>query len=182
MKKLLLGLIPLALLISCDKSEVYTPVNQNQKVTIGYRLIESNSMTRAIAGEEVIYDIQQTLPTQVDLILKNGTEQFVVRTNQEASISVGAYTYSGVAYAGQLGDQINNGAYLTASPYITFAGNLEIVKGTSQYYVNGTYKSFAIIVDYDEILTAEYKTYSGEWKPIPFTRFDNVGVIFAQDL
>ena len=180
MKKLLLGLIPLALLISCDKSEVYTPVSKTQKVIIGYRLVEQNTMpTKALAGEEIVFAISQDLPTQVDLILKNGTEQFVVKTHQETEIAEGTYTYSGTSYGGQVGEQISTGCYFTVSPYITFAGSLEIVKGTSQYYVNGTYKSFAIVVDYDEIASAEYK--KGEnWLPLTFNRHDNAGVIFAQ--
>ena len=180
MKKLLLGLIPLALLISCDKSDVITPVNQNQKVIIGYRLVEQNSMpTKALAGEEIVFAISQDLPTQVDLILKNGSEQFVVKTHQETEIAAGTYTYSGTSYGGQVGEPITTGCYFTVSPYITFAGSLEIIKGTSQYYVNGTYKSFAIIVDYDEIASAEYK--KGEiWLPLTFNRHDNAGVIFAQ--
>ena len=180
MKKLLLGLIPLALLISCDKSEEITPVNKTQKVIIGYRLVEQNAMpTKALAGEEIVFAISQDLPTQVDLILKNGTEQFVVKTHQETEIAEGTYTYSGTSYGGQVGEQVNTGCYFTASPYITFAGSLEIVKGTSQYYVNGTYKSFAIIVDFDEIASAEYK--KGEnWLPLTFNRHDNAGVIFAQ--
>ena len=180
MKKLLLGLIPLALLISCDKSDVITPVNQNQKVIIGYRLVEQNTMpTKALAGEEIVFAISQDLPTQVDLILKNGSEQFVVKTHQETEIAAGTYTYSGTSYGGQVGEPITTGCYFTVSPYITFAGSLEIIKGTSQYYVNGTYKSFAIIVDYDEIASAEYK--KGEiWLPLTFNRHDNAGVIFAQ--
>ena len=179
MKKLLLGLIPLALLISCDKSDVIYSQDK-QKVTIGYRLVEQNAMpTKALAGEEIVFAISQDLPTQVDLILKNGTEQFVVKTHQETEIAEGTYTYSGTSYGGQVGEQVTTGCYFTASPYITFAGSLEIVKGTSQYYVNGTYKSFAIIADFDEIASAEYK--KGEnWLPLTFNRHDNAGVIFAQ--
>lgn len=179
MKKLLLGLIPLALLISCDKSDTIQ-VSQTQKVTIGYRLVEQNTMpTKALAGEEIVFAISQDLPTQVDLILKNGSEQFVVKTHQETEIAAGTYTYSGTSYGGQVGEQINTGCYFTVSPYITFAGSLEIIKGTSQYYVNGTYKSFAIVVDYDEIASAEYK--KGEnWLPLTFNRHDNAGTIFAQ--
>lgn len=171
--------MPVFALISCDKSEEIR-VSNTQKVTIGYRLVESNAMpTKALAGEEIVFAIQQDLPTQVDLILKNGSEQFVVRTQVETEIAEGTYTYSGTSYGGMVSEQINTGSYLTASPYITFAGTLEIVKGTSQYYVNGTYKSFAIIVDYDEIASAEYK--KGEnWLPLTFNRHDNAGVIFAQ--
>ena len=180
MKKLLLGLIPLALLISCDKSDVIYSQVSTQKVTIGYRLVEQNTMpTKALAGEEIVFAISQDLPTQVDLIFKNGSEQFVVKTHQETEIAAGTYTYSGTSYGGQVGEQINTGCYFTVSPYITFAGSLEIIKGTSQYYVNGSYKSFAIVVDYDEIASAEYK--KGEvWLPLTFNRHDNAGVIFAQ--
>lgn len=166
--------------ISCQKSEWESDVI---KATFGYRLVESNSMylTKAITNEEIIFDIQQKLPSSVNLTFKpQSGNEFVVQTGVETDIAVGTYTVSGYSSGGQVGDPINSGCYFTWMPYITFAASVDIIKGQSQYFVNGTYKSFAIVVDYDEISKAQYKNISGQWKDVEFLRFDNAGLIFAQ--
>lgn len=181
MKKLFVIFACVALMLSCSK-----PVIEESnivKATFGYRLVESNSMylTKAMSNEEIIYDIQQKLPSSVNLNFKpqSGSE-FVVQTGVETEIAVGTYTVSGLSYGGQVGDAINNGCYFTWMPYITFSSTVEIIKGQSQYYINGVYKSFAIAVDFDEISKAQYKNNQSQWKDIDFLRFDNVGLIFAQ--
>ena len=115
MKKLILGLIPLALLLSCEKNEV---AETKQNVTIGYRLIEENSMTRAMANEDILNDISQCLPTQIDLILRNSVgTQSVVKSGTEVSLELGAYSITGSSYGTQVGDKVNNNSYFTSSPY-----------------------------------------------------------------
>lgn len=178
MKKLILGLIPLALMLSCEKNEV---AETKQNVTIGYRLIEENSMTRAMANEDILNDISQCLPSQVDLILRNSVgTQSVVKSGTEVSLELGAYSITGSSYGTQVGDKVNNNSYFTSSPYITISGNIDVVKGTNKYYVNGTFKSMAFCVDYGETASAEYKNNAGEWKTLQLITYDNIGLIFFQ--
>lgn len=160
---------------SCQKE------NELVRFKIDYSLTEQNSMyTKAIPSEQVTDAIEQSLPSSVSLVLKdaNGGVK-VVTSGQETALPPGTYSVTGSSYGGQVGEAINTNCYFTNQPYITISDQITISQGVSDYVVNGTYKSFAIAVDYDEISSATYEHPNGNAN-VPFQRFDNLGLVFAQ--
>lgn len=161
---------------SLDKEKLVT-------FTVGYRLVDNNSMyaTKAVANEEILYAIQQSLPSSVALVFRSSTGvQTAVTTGVETTLSAGTYTVTGISYGSQLGDLVNTNCYFTDKPYVIFEDTITITEGVTRYTVSGSFKSFAIVVDYDEISSATYKNISSVSKEVPFQRFDNLGLIFAQ--
>ena len=148
---------------------------------VSYSLIDENSLTKAIPHEQVLNAVSQSLPTSISLVFKdeNGVVS-VVNSGTETTLAPGTYTVTGSSYGGQVGDIINTNCYFTYQPYIVISDQITITKGVSNYVVNGTIKSFAIAVDYDEISTATYKTSTSESMEVPFKRYDNLGFIYAQ--
>lgn len=181
--KLLTILLVSLCAFACSKASV-TPekdVYSAVQVTFDYALVESNSMyTKAIANEDVVFAIRQCLPQSVTLLLRNSQGSVVtVQTGVEVSLPEGSYSVTGSYNSASLGDFVNNSSHFTANPYITFDTRVEIVKGTSSYTVTGTYRSFAIVIDYDETASATYTALSSQEVSVPFQRFDNIGVVFA---
>ena len=152
-------------------------------IIVDYRLVESNSMygTKAIANEQVLFAISQVLPVQVNLTFKNSSGvSTTVKTGEKTKLAEGVYSVTGTSFGGQLGDQINANCYFTSVPYIVFSSSITVASGVSNYTVNGSFRSFAIVVDYDETLKAQYQNYQNQWKDVPFTTLDNVGLVFVQ--
>lgn len=147
---------------------------------VDYRLVESHSMyaTKAVTNEDILFAIQRTLPTSVQLIFKNSSGvETVVNSGERTKLPADHYNVTGTYMAGSLGD-ITTDVKFTASPYITFYSSLDIVQGVANYTVNGTFKSLALTIDYAETL----KGYYNETKEIPFQKYDDLGIIFVQGL
>lgn len=147
---------------------------------VDYRLVESNSMyaTKAVTNEDVLFAIQQSLPATVQLVFKNSAgASTVVNSGERTKLAADHYSVTGTYYPGSLGD-ITTDVKFTATPYITFYASLDIVQGVANYTVNGTFKSFALTIDYDE--TA--KGYYNENKEIPFQKYDDLGIVFIQGM
>lgn len=136
--------------------------------------------TRAVANEEVVFDIQQCLPTSIALVLQGSTGTYTIKSGEETQVPVGTYNVTGTSFGSQVGDLINTNCYFTDKPYITINTSVTIVEGTSSYSVTAKFNSFCIVVDFDEIAKATYKNISAASKEITFNRFDNVGLIFCQ--
>lgn len=134
--------------------------------------------TKAVSNEDILFAISRSLPTSVQLIFKNSSgSQTVVNSGERTRIPADHYSVTGTYIAGSLGE-ITTDVKFTASPYITFYGSLDIVQGVSNYTVNGTFKSLALTIDYDETL----KGYYNETKEIPFQKYDELGLIFVQGM
>ena len=147
---------------------------------VDYRLVESNSMyaTKAVTNEDVLFAIQQTLPATVQVVFKNSAgASTVVNSGERTKLAADHYSVTGSYIPGSLGD-ITTDVKFTAMPYITFYASLDIVQGVANYTVNGTFKSFALTIDYDE--TA--KGYHNENKEIPFQKYDDLGLVFVQGM
>ena len=171
------------MLLACAK--VSKPTEKLVTVTFDYRLVEENSMyvTKAIANEEVVFDIQQCLPSSISLVLQGtGTTKgtYTIKSGEATQVPVGTYNVTGTSFGAQIGDLINTNCYFTDKPYITINTSVTIVEGTSQYSVVARFNSFCIVVDFDEITKATYKNISAATKEITFNRYDNVGLIFCQ--
>lgn len=171
------------MIFSCNK--VNTDTEKLVNVVFNYRLVESNSMyaTKAMANEAILLDIQSCLPEYISLVIQ-GTNQttgtYTVKSGEETQIPVGTYRVSGAFYSGQVGDLINTNCYFTSQPYISINTNITIVEGTTNYSVPATFNSFAFVIDYDEVKTAQYRDISYLLKNVPFQRFDNIGLVFCQ--
>lgn len=149
-------------------------------VIVDYRLVESNSMygTKAVTNEDVLFAISQTLPSTVQLVFKNSAgASTVVNSGERTKLAADHYSVTGSYIPGSLGD-ITTDVKFTATPYITFYASLDIVQGVANYTVNGTFKSFALTIDYDE--TA--KGYYNENKEIPFQKYDDLGIVYVQGM
>lgn len=147
---------------------------------VDYRLVESNSMydTKAVTNEDVLFAIQQTLPATVQLVFKNSAgASTVVNSGERTKLAADHYSVTGTYIAGSLGD-ITTDVKFTASPYITFYNSLDIVQGVSNYTINGTFKAFALAIDYDETLRAIYN----ENQVVPFQKYDDLGIVFIQGI
>ena len=145
---------------------------------VDYRLVESNSMyaTKAVTNEDILFAISQTLPSTVQLVFKNSAgASTVVNSGERTKLAADHYSVTGSYIPGSFGE-ITTDVKLTASPYITFFASLDIVKGISNYVVNGEFKSFALAIDYDETSRGLYN----ETKEIPFQKYDDLGLIFIQ--
>lgn len=176
MKKILSLLFVLFSCISCTKEKDNGLVD----FVVDYRLVESNSMyaTKAVTNEDVLFAIQQTLPATVQLVFKNSAgASTVVNSGERTKLAADHYSVTGTYIAGSLGE-ITTDVKFTASPYITFYGSLDIVQGVSNYTVNGTFKAFALAIDYDETV----KGYYNETKEIPFQKYDDLGLVFVQGM
>ena len=183
LKVVLAFVASLALFVSCAKDAEL----QNEETvtfTLGYRLVDSNSMygTKAVANEEVLFAITQCLPESINLVFKkSGSSSSVsVTTGTETTLAVGTYTVTGTFFGDQVGDLIGQSCYFANKPYLTFNTTLEIVAGTSNYIVNGTINSFAIVADYDEVSAVSYYNNQSALKTLNMLRFDNMGLIFCQ--
>ena len=155
------------------------------EVTLNYRLVEENSMyaTKAMTNEEVVFDIQQCLPSTISLVLQGTgttTGVYTIKSGEATQVPVGTYNVTGTSFGNQVGDLINSNCYFTDKPYITINTSVTIVEGTSSYTVAAKFNSFCIVVDFDEITKATYKNISAATKEITFNRYDNVGLIFCQ--
>ena len=179
-KKFLFFMLASLMLLACTKTS--EPTEKLVNVTLNYRLVEENSMyaTRAVANEEVVFDIQQCLPTSIALVLQGSTGTYTIKSGEETQVPVGTYNVTGTSFGNQVGDLINTNCYFTDKPYITINTSVTIVEGTSSYSVAAKFNSFCIVVDFDEIAKATYKNISAASKEITFNRFDNVGLIFCQ--
>lgn len=147
---------------------------------VDYRLVESNSMyaTKAVTNEDVLFAIQQTLPATVQLVFKNSAgASTVVNSGERTKLAADHYSVTGSYIPGSLGD-ITTDVKFTATPYITFYASLDIVQGVANYTVNGTFKSFALTIDYDETT----KGYYNENKEIPFQKYDDLGIVYVQGM
>lgn len=176
MKKILSLLFVFLFCISCTKEKDNGLVG----FVVDYRLVESNSMyaTKAVTNEDVLFAIQQTLPATVQLVFKNSAgASTVVNSGERTKIAADHYSVTGSYIPGSLGD-ITTDVKFTATPYITFYASLDIVQGVANYTVNGTFKSFALTIDYDE--TA--KGYYNENKEIPFQKYDDLGIVYVQGM
>ena len=183
LKVMLAFVASLALFVSCAKDS--EPQGEELVTfTLGYRLVDSNSMygTKAIANEEVLFAITQCLPESVNLVFKKSgsSSSISVTTGTETTLTVGTYTVTGTSYGDQVGDLIGPSCCFTNKPYLTFNTTLEIVAGTTNYTVNGTINSFAIVADYDEVSTVSYYNNQSALKTLNMLRFDNMGLIFCQ--
>lgn len=170
----------LSLFASCEKEQ---HTSELVSFKVGYRLVDPNSMyqTKAIPNEEVAHSIAQCLPTSISLVFKDTNGGVVVvNSGAETTLPAGTYTVTGTSYGEQVGDLINTNCYLTHEPYIVISDQITISKDVTEYTVSGTFKSFAIVVDYDEISSATYKNISSQSVEVPFRRFDNLGLVFAQ--
>ena len=183
LKKILLFALASLMLLACAK--VSEPTEKLVTVTFDYRLVEENSMyaTKAMTNEEVVFDIQQCLPSSISLVLQGtGTTSgvYTVKSGEATQVPAGTYNVTGTSFGAQIGDLINTNCYFTDKPYITINTSVTIVEGTSQYSVAARFNSFCIVVDFDEITKATYKNNLTATKEITFNRYDNVGLIFCQ--
>ena len=174
--KNILSLLFVFLFCSCTKEKDNGLVD----FVVDYRLVESNSMyaTKAVTNEDILFAISQTLPSTVQLVFKNSAgASTVVNSGERTKLAADHYSVTGTYNPGSLGD-ITTDVKFTATPYITFYASLDIVQGVSNYTVNGTFKSIALTIDYDE--TA--KGYYNENKEIPFQKYDDLGIVFVQGM
>ena len=173
--KFFCALVALVSLFACQKEQ------GDVKFKVNYSLVEENSLTKAIASEQVMDAVAQTLPASISLIFKNEKgATSVVNSGMETSLAPGTYSVTGSSYGGAVGDIINTNCYFTYQPYIVISDQITITQWVSNYTVNGTIKSFAIAVDYDEIASATYQNNMSEPVEVPFKRYDNLGFIYAQ--
>ena len=168
---------------SCNKEE--NPAMEKMvEVTIGYKLVESNSMyaTRATQNETILNCIAQCIPADIPLTLRNSSgETISVTTGVPTELPVGVYTVTGTFRGNQIGEPVyERDCIMTDRPYITIEDRITITSENCNYTVSASYKSFAIVVDYDEVTSATYKAASGDFVELNFQRFDNIGLIFAQ--
>ena len=173
--KFFCALVALVSLFACQKEQGVV------KFKVNYSLVEENSLTKAIASEQVMDAVAQTLPPSISLIFKNEKgATSVVNSGTETSLAPGTYSVTGSSYGGAVGDIVNTNCYFTYQPYIVISDKITITQGVSNYTVNGTIKSFAIAVDFDEIASATYQNNLSEPVEVPFKKYDNLGFIYAQ--
>lgn len=176
MKKITILIIGAILSMGCTVEKD----NGLVEFVVDYRLVESNSMyaTKAVTNEDVLFAISQTLPSTVQLVFKNSAgASTVVNSGERTKLAADHYSVTGTYNPGSLGD-ITTDVKFTATPYITFYASLDIVQGVANYTVNGTFKSFALTIDYDETATGYYN----ENKEIPFQKYDDLGIVFVQGM
>lgn len=181
MKKILCALALGAILFaSCTKEQTTT---QSPKVRqFSYEMC-GNSMysTKAVNSSDVLQAINATLPESINLSLKSHTtgKYFSGKTGEGIVLPSDTYSVLGSVGGTPTSREITTNGFLASTPKIDISQDLTITDDETEYVLNATYGSFALVVDATEVEKATLTTYKGT-EEVQFISSGDSRITFAQ--
>lgn len=181
MKKILCALaLGAVLFASCTKEQTTT---HSPKVRqFSYEMC-GNSMysTKAVNSSDVLQAINATLPESIALSLKSQSTRkyFSGKTGEGIVLPSDTYSVLGSVGGTPTSKEITTNGFLASTPKIDISQDLTITNDVTDYTLNATYGSFAIVIDATETEKAILTTYKGT-EEIQFITSGDSRVTFAQ--
>lgn len=194
MKKIIVALIGILCLISCQTFETESDVSE---VSFNINVLESHFITKAIDNNSVISLIKETLPDKYILRLKNlnngNTYEFF--SNETISVPNGTYNIENIAddnkyYFGGLGKlpgqkcdvnlgySYHNGVGICKYPRIKIKDTIEI-KGNNTFQLKGEIKCQCFVYDLEVVDKIIWAIYADLVNVECITKKNNIAIFYT---
>lgn len=173
-------LLGVSVLASCTKEQTTTTPKVRQ---LSYEMKGNSMYSKAVNSTDVLNAINAALPEKLDIVLTsqaNG-KVFTGKTNEGIVLPSDTYSVIGSCSGTPTSGTIIMGksAYLASSPKVSVSQSLTITDEECNYTLNGSYSSFALVVDSEEVEKAYVTTLSGE-EEIQFITSGESKITFGQ--
>lgn len=187
MRKFAIAVLTAGLVLAaCSKSEdtrVINPTSQQAR-TFTYAMREGSMYrTRSVETDDVLNAIESALPAKVSIFLTSQTTGKIYqgKTAEPVVLPTDAYHVIGSYDASMVGSMLQGAdGYLTHAPKIDIAQDISVSDDVTSYTLQGTYKSFAIVVDAEETQTAYITGKSGKEEEVSFLTSGTSKIVFVQ--
>lgn len=183
MKKILFALFVGAMaLVSCTKEGGEATKSSVRQFT--YKMGGQSMYSRSVVTDDVLQAINATLPESINIYLTSQTtgKMFTGKTGEGIVLPSDLYKVIGSANGSpaSIGEITSiRRSFLATTPQVEVEQNITITDDVTDYTLQGKYKSFALVVDDEEVAKATVTTKNGE-EAIPFITSGDSRLIFAQ--
>lgn len=159
------GIFLLFLLVACGKEAQY------EDVVFGVRLVEEHSMTKAIDLSLVKSTIEGTIPSNIRPAFYYNHDESDgqnVKLGETISMRIGEYGVKWNNSPNNIANVVNGNTNFAKTPLLDIDTDVTITPGVSEYELPATFKSFAIVVDANEVSKVQYYNLGGAYADIDF--------------
>lgn len=162
---------------ACSKRDY---VNDVVNVTIGYRIIDSFPMTKAVSDADISNYLLEVMPTNLEFTLTDSKGNvYKVTQGEETALKCGTYTIKASTKPDNNAAILGSSAWFSTTPWIRVNTSIVIEPDKNTYVVDAEYNCFAIVVDLSEVSEATYLCSHSESGTIPFQRKTNYAICFV---
>lgn len=173
------------ILTACDKAEDTRVISTTQQTRTFTYAMDGGSMyrTRSVETSYVLNAIESALPAKVSIYLTSQTTSKIYqgKTDEPIVLPTDEYHVIGSYDAPMVGGMLQGtSGYLTHAPKIDIAQDISVTDDVTAYTLQGTYKSFAIVVDAEETESVYITGASGKEEEVTFLTSGTSKIAFVQ--